>query len=64
MWSVMLAQQSEYAQMWGLAILLVLLGILAVAIPRFRRVDLMTDAEKKKFSGHAARPKSTGHAGH
>lgn len=43
-----LAQQSEYGLMWALVILLIVLGLLGVAVPRFRRVDLLTDAEKKK----------------
>ena len=57
-------QQSEYGQMTGLVLLLVILGILAVAIPRFRRVDLLTDKEKKKLvaqTNRNSRPRSAGH---
>lgn len=53
-------EQSEYGQMWGLVLLLVLLGVFSVAIPRFRRIDLLTDAEKKKLASQAARTKGGG----
>lgn len=61
MFALLLAQQTEYGQMWGLVALMVLLGILSVAVPRFRRVDLLTDAEKKKFATRPSSPKSSGH---
>jgi hypothetical protein len=57
-------EQTEYGQMTGLVLLLVLLGILAVAVPRFRRIDLLTDKEKKKLVAQAnrnSRPRSAGH---
>jgi hypothetical protein len=60
----LLAQQTEYGQMWALVCLMLLLGVLAVAVPRFRRVDLLTDAEKKKLGSLSNRPKSSGPAGH
>jgi hypothetical protein len=43
-------QQSEYTLMWALVFLFVLLGALAVGMPRFRRADLLTDKEKKKLA--------------
>ncbi|MDP1564134.1 MAG: hypothetical protein Q8M16_22345 [Pirellulaceae bacterium] len=64
MFAFLLAQsteQSEYGQMWGLVLLMVLLGALAVAIPRFRRIDLLTDAEKKKIAAQSNRTKGSGH---
>jgi hypothetical protein len=53
-------EQTEYGQMWGLVLLMVLLGVFAVAIPRFRRIDLLTDAEKKKLAAQASRTKGSG----
>lgn len=50
-------EQSEYGQMWGFVVLMLLLGIFAVAIPRFRRVDLLTEAEKKRLATQASRTK-------
>jgi len=64
MTQLLLAQQSEYGQMWALVCLMLLLGLLAVAVPRFRRVDLLTEAEKKKLGSQGKRPKSAGHSGH
>ncbi len=57
-------EQSEYGQMYGLVILMVLLGIFAVAIPRFRRVDLLTEAEKKRLATQASRTKGSGRKQH
>ncbi len=53
-------EQTEYGQMWGLVLLMVLLGVFAVAIPRFRRIDLLTDAEKKKLAAQSSRTKGGG----
>lgn len=57
-------EQSEYGQMYGLVVLMVLLGILAVAIPRFRRVDLLTEAEKKRLVTQVSRTKGSGRKQH
>lgn len=60
MLALLLAQQTEYGKMWGLVALLVLLGVLSVAVPRFRRVDLATDEEKKKSAARPSSPKNPG----
>jgi hypothetical protein len=60
----LLAQQTEYGQMWALVCLMLLLGVLVVAVPRFRRVDLLTDQEKKKLGSKSKGTKSKGPAGH
>jgi hypothetical protein len=49
--TLLLAQtQGEYGLMWALVFLFVLLGALAVGMPRFRRSDLLSDKEKRKLA--------------